>query len=302
MRFWKITLLAKVSNSKSSLNSVNTYVDEEFNKVLKGLPLPLINKMKYLYQGKRIRTKLLFNCAKIINCPIPNILIPAFTIELIHTVSLLHDDVIDADLQRRGAKTINEIFDNKTAIFLGSYLIQSLFNKLSSYDKNLKSILLTKIKEVCQGELIQNNYFTIKKKIKKDDILTIAKKKTGALFSLASLLPCLINNKSKKEKSFFEECGYQFGVSYQLLDDVKDVLQDFKKNQNLQKNLNYPLHFFTKKKIDSKKSFQKVKEKIDLLFQNILEKTKKNNYSKEALDFFYYTQKEINLLSLSIME
>ncbi len=304
--------MPKNNHFNSSLKALNDYIDEEFKKSLKDLPPPLKPKMKYLYQGKRVRTKLIYNSAKIINCPIKEIFLSAFAVELIHTISLLHDDVIDDDFKRRGADTINSIFDNKTAIFLGNYLIQNLFYLLAKHQETLKKeILLNKLNEICRGELMQNSYFKTKKKINKQDILGIAKKKTGALFSLSAILPCLSRKMDSELIKMFEECGYAFGVSYQLLDDFKDILKDFKKNQNIGSNLNYPIQLIEGKgakitKSSSKELKKKILEeillKIKTIALNLKKKIHTSSYSQEIKKFHQYFEQEMDALGQRILK
>ena len=253
----------------------------------------------------------MYNCAKIIDCPVENIFLPAFAVELVHTISLLHDDVIDSDLKRRGADTINSLFDNKTAVFLGNYLIQSLFYLLSKEHEYLKEILLRKLSEICRGELMQNSYFKTKKKINKKDIMGIAKKKTGALFSLSAVLPCLYRKINDESRKMFEECGYAFGISYQLLDDFKDLAKDFEKNRNLRSNLNYPIQLVKEQDLEfigdgenkfKKKILKKTFFKINSISLNIKKKIDEKLHSKEVEDFYRYTEREIDAISHEILK
>ncbi len=274
-----------------NLKLLNSRVDALFKGTLKSLPKNLSKNMKYLYQGKRIRTKLIFNAAKIFDCKLEHIVFPAYAVELIHTVSLLHDDVIDVDHKRRGAKTINSIFDNQAAVFLGDYLIKNLFLDVhqTNIDLKIKIVLLKKLNEICEGELLQNSFSFTKKKVSKDNLIDIAKKKTGALFALSATLPLLIKEVESEVLSFFELCGYAFGISYQLIDDYKDRLEDYQSNKNT--GINYSLQTGDINAYP-KVFFEKTLEKIKEIFFKLKKKLDKNPNIKNV-EFYNFVYKEI---------
>jgi octaprenyl-diphosphate synthase len=180
--------------------------------------------------GKRIRPILVVLTAKLFdlhhNKDISNL---AAAIELIHMASLLHDDVVDGSESRRGIKTVNFKWNNKTSILVGDFLFSKSFCLMSEVGNDEVLKLLSKTSSILsEGEIIQmQSSFDLA--ITLDDYLKIISSKTASLFSAACQVPALLLNKSKEEILNLEIFGTNLGMIFQLTDDLLDY-QGSKKN------------------------------------------------------------------------
>ncbi len=173
--------------------------------------------------GKRIRPILLILAAKLCGTKSgsdhQNL---AAAVELIHSATLLHDDVVDTSQVRRGKKTANAIWDNKSSILVGDYLFSIAF-QLMVRSKNLRVLdLLAKASSImADGEVMQLE--------SSSDVALSQKKyfeiifgKTAVLFSAACESGALINNRPEPEVSALREFGKNLGIIFQIIDDVLD--------------------------------------------------------------------------------
>jgi len=222
--------------------------------LISDLPPLILNKTNYVTKGKFLRSNLMRKVAKTFKVPGKNIIAPASILELIHTCTLIHDDVIDMQKVRRGEKTINFHLKNKITVMSGDLMIASTLSEFSTFDDfNLETEFYKKIKEVCLGEIKQDMQTSIHNPINPLKCLDIARMKTGGLFALSFMVPGIIAKVKRDMMNFLEACGYLYGTVYQLIDDYKDILFDIKKNESEFKHWTYPLNLW--KKID-KKSFK----------------------------------------------
>jgi octaprenyl-diphosphate synthase len=173
--------------------------------------------------GKRIRPILLILSAKLCGTKTGddhyNL---AAAVELIHTATLLHDDVVDRSEIRRGKKTAHAIWDNKASILVGDYLFASAF-QLMVRSRNLSALdLLAKTSSImADGEVMQlenSNDVTLCK----EKYLEIIFSKTAILFSTACESGAIINNRSQEENFSLRNFGKNLGIIFQIIDDILD--------------------------------------------------------------------------------
>lgn len=172
--------------------------------------------------GKRIRPVLLILAGKLFNQNNQNCYNLAAAVELIHSATLLHDDVVDTSQIRRGKKTANAIWDNKPSILVGDYLFSIAF-QLMVLSKNLAVLdLLAKASStMADGEVMQlENSSDIH--LSKEKYFDIIFGKTAVLFSASCEAPALINGGSSEEIRALREFGKNLGNIFQILDDVLD--------------------------------------------------------------------------------
>ena len=192
----------------------------------------LIHKMTNYHLrtgGKRIRPLLTLGSAKLcgylkggrdINL--------AACVELIHTATLMHDDVIDVSSVRRGKKTINSIWGNQSSILVGDYLLSRCFEMMVE-DGNLEvlKLLSSTSSKIAQGEILQLQH--------KGDIdmleetyLKIISTKTAVLFSASTKVGAILANKKNNEKDALEFYGKNLGLTFQIADDILDYNSELK--------------------------------------------------------------------------
>ena len=201
----------------------------------------LIPAMKYgLFPGgKKIRSKILVDIGSLLSIDYKTLIIIGAAVECIHAYSLIHDDLpcMDDDRMRRGKPSTHVKFGESTAVLAGNSLQTMACEILASSSLKLKEktkINLIKKLSECSGHLgiAGGQYLDLsyeKKKIPKDKIIEMEKKKTGKLFSFCCAAPAIIKNKNNKEIEFFEDIGLNIGLLFQIADDLIDFRGDSKK-------------------------------------------------------------------------
>lgn len=146
----------------------------------------------------------------------------AALIELLHTATLVHDDVVDDSLYRRGFFSINALWKNKIAVLVGDYLLsKGLLLSVDHGDHHLLKIVSEAVKQMSEGELLQIEKAR-KLDIDEDTYFTIIKQKTASL--IASCCACGVASVSKDEALIeqFRLFGEHIGIAFQINDDLLD--------------------------------------------------------------------------------
>jgi octaprenyl-diphosphate synthase len=177
--------------------------------------------------GKRIRPILLLISAKLCGSQHEeNQHYLASAVEMIHSATLLHDDVVDMSEIRRGKKTANALWDNKASILVGDYLF-SLSFQLMVKSQNLAILdLLAKTSSIiADGEVLQlQNSTNID--LTAEKYFEIIFGKTAVLFSACCEVGALLNNRSKEEIEALRLFGKYLGMVFQIVDDILDYSSD----------------------------------------------------------------------------
>ncbi len=172
-------------------------------------------------KGKRLRAKLILKIAGLSD----DAYRLAAIVELIHAASLLHDDVIDDALTRRGEESINSLFGNKTSIMLGDILYSKGFSQLTTLPNEVAYKISNAVALLSVGELLDvelSKSFNENQEIYLDMIY----KKTASLIEAASASAAFL---AKKDVSMYELYGKNLGLAFQVIDDVLDITQDSEK-------------------------------------------------------------------------
>lgn len=144
-------------------------------------------------------------------------------VEFFHSATLVHDDIIDGSVERRGKKTFNYIKGDRYALLLGDYLFASCFKELASYgDSSLIRILSTVGIYSCLGEFFQQKQS--RTMMRKEDYFLRIKNKTGYLFSAACNIGARLAKKSDFEVEKYSSFGMKLGQAYQICDDSLDIV------------------------------------------------------------------------------
>tara|TARA_B100000795_G_scaffold156915_1_gene117814 strand:- start:45 stop:917 length:873 start_codon:yes stop_codon:yes gene_type:complete len=194
----------------------------------------LIPAMEYgLFPGgKKIRSKILLDMGDIFKIEYKILIAVGAAVECIHAYSLIHDDLpcMDNDDLRRGKPSTHIKFGESTAVLAGNSLLTMAFEILTSsdlkIDEKIKVNLVKKLSE-CSGHLgiAGGQYLDLsfeKKKISKNNIIDMEKRKTGKLFSFCCMVPAIIKKKNLREINFFEKIGANIGLLFQIADDMID--------------------------------------------------------------------------------
>ena len=272
-----VQLKKQINNSyfhlKDSVDEKLVLVEEKIKAKLTS-DVELVQKMAdyhIMTGGKRLRALLTLSSAKLcgytkggrdINL--------AACVELIHSATLMHDDVIDVGDLRRGKKTLNSIWGNQSSILIGDYLLSRCFEMMVE-DGNLEilKLLSSTSAKIAQGEVLQLQH---KGEIDmlEETYLKIISSKTAALFAASTKVGAILSNIGSKEKNALDFYGKNIGLTFQIADDALDY--------------NSELKLFGKKV--GKDFFEgKITLPIILLLQkiNILEKQKIETFFKQDI-------------------
>lgn len=205
----------------------------------------LIEAMRYsaLSDGKRIRPFLLLTSAEIFGVAADKALNAAVAIEFIHAYSLIHDDLpaMDNDDFRRGIPTNHKKFNEATAILAGDSLLTYAFEILADESTHQNpttrcELIKTLAKAsgfmgMAGGQMIDLE--TAQQKISKEKLLHLHRLKTGELFIASAKMGAILGNATIEEKSALQNFAHDFGLAFQIKDDILDH-QEAGKNESLE--------------------------------------------------------------------
>lgn len=176
--------------------------------------------------GKRLRPALVLLSGKLSGGK-PDQLIPASAaMELLHTATLIHDDVVDRSDVRRGRRTVTSRWDPGIAVLGGDLLFAVAFSILSSYQKpRILSVMSDVILELCQGEISQYS-LRGSLEITEDYYLDLTRKKTASLMAASMLLGGIISGADEETQDRLHRYGLNLGMAFQIADDILDFCGD----------------------------------------------------------------------------
>ena len=187
--------------------------------------VPLINQLgQYIINtgGKRLRPALVILSSKIFSYQGNKHINLAAIIELIHTATLLHDDVVDASILRRGQKTANQRWGNEASVLVGDFVYSRAFQMMVNVDSlRIMQILSEATNTIAEGE-VQQLVNRNKSETSENNYLNVIRDKTAKLFEAAAQLGAVISNKTVKEEKAMSSYGRHLGTAFQLIDDVLD--------------------------------------------------------------------------------
>jgi octaprenyl-diphosphate synthase len=187
--------------------------------------IPLLNIiLNYILRrkGKQMRPLLVFLTAKLNGEIAESTYIAATCIELLHTASLVHDDVVDDAHERRGSLSINALWNSKIAVLLGDYLLSTGMHicvEKSRYD--MLEIISEAVKSMSEGELLQLQKAR-KLNIKEEDYYKIIVSKTAALLSACTACGARSVSEDAETIQQMKEFGENIGLAFQIRDDILD--------------------------------------------------------------------------------
>lgn len=187
--------------------------------------IPLLNIiLNYVLRrkGKQMRPLLVFLTARLNGIIAEPTFVAATCIELLHTASLVHDDVVDDACERRGVLSINALWNSKIAVLLGDYLLSSGMHicvEKSRYD--MLEIISEAVKSMAEGELLQIQKAR-KLNIKEEDYYKIIISKTAAMLSACSACGAKSVTDDPETIQLMKDFGENIGIAFQIRDDLLD--------------------------------------------------------------------------------
>jgi octaprenyl-diphosphate synthase len=202
--------------------------EAKFAEAVKSKTALLDTVMRYVIKrkGKQMRPMFVFLCAKLHGQINESTYRAAALVEMLHTATLVHDDVVDDSMERRGFFSINAMWKNKVAVLVGDYLLsKGLLLSTSNNEFELLHILSDAIKQMSEGELLQIEK-TRKLNISEDIYFEIIKNKTASLLSSACGAGAFSTSQSKEICEAMKLFGEKTGIAFQIKDDLFDYGTD----------------------------------------------------------------------------
>ncbi len=234
--------------------------------------------------GKRTRPIIVLLSSKLAGGDYKDVLDMALAVELIHTASLAHDDIIDKGVVRRNVETLNVKYDPSLAMLVGDWLISKSVELTSKYGEEIIKNFAKTGMLMSEGEII--DVYSIEDDINEESYFKCIKGKTASLFAYAArnAYKFVSGDNEKSERMF--EYGYYLGIAYQLVDDLLEYLEIFEDKKSEFESLTLP--FILERKIG-------FKEAVNIALNYIKDFAKK---SKKALENFPKSDAKSKLLFL----
>ncbi len=206
---------------REKINKVETLIQQKLKS-----DVDLIEKMSNHHLssgGKRLRALLTLGSAKLtgFDKQFRDINLAA-CVELIHSATLLHDDVIDESKLRRGSQTTNSIWGNQSSILVGDYLLSRCFEMMvEDGDLEILKLLSSTSAKIAQGEVMQLQHKG-EADLLEETYIDIINLKTASLFSASTKTGACLSKSNEKEKKALESYGKNLGLAFQIADDALD--------------------------------------------------------------------------------
>ena len=198
--------------------------DKVFNDIMSSNVKLIDTVVKYIvkHKGKNLRPLLVIMSAKLVAPPNLNTYIVASIIEMLHSATLVHDDVVDEAELRRSFPSINAVWKNKIAVLIGDYLLSKcLIGGTKTGSLDVMRILAEASKRLSKGELKQIEH-SRKLTISEEDFMKMISDKTAALLSAASELGALTVSEKEEDRQNLKAFGENLGIAFQIRDDLLD--------------------------------------------------------------------------------
>jgi len=301
--------------SKNLIAAELATFEQKFTQSVKS-QTPLLDRiMKYIIKrkGKQLRPMFVFLSARLHGSVNESTYRAAALVELLHTATLVHDDVVDESLERRGFFSVNALWKNKIAVLVGDYLLsKGLLLSTDAGDFKHLHILSEAVKQMSEGELLQIEKAR-KLNLKEDIYFEIIRSKTASLLSSACAVGAWSTSQDENLTQRMKLFGEKTGIAFQIKDDLFDYGNDNvgkpTGNDLKEKKLTLPI-IYTLNHIDASekrkiiyiiKNENKNAEKVKYVMQKVIETggidyaiEKMNQYRDEALAIlFEYPKSEI---------
>jgi octaprenyl-diphosphate synthase len=217
-------ILRTLEEIKAPIEKELENFEERFAQELKSNVSLLDSIMRFVIKrkGKQVRPLFIFLSAEICGKTNENTYHAASLIEMLHTATLIHDDVVDDSMQRRGFFSLNALWGNKVAVLIGDYMLsKGLLLSLQHGAYNLLHICSDAIREMSEGELLQIEKAR-KLDIKEEVYFEIIRKKTASLIASACAAGAASVVSTEKDIKKMLLMGEKIGMAFQIRDDLFD--------------------------------------------------------------------------------
>ena len=218
--------MSKVYEIREPISKEMEVFEEKFSKLMLS-KVPLLNRITHYIikrKGKQMRPMLIFLCSKLLSNGKVNdkVYRGASVIELIHTATLIHDDVVDESNKRRGFFSINAIWKNKIAVLVGDFLLsKGMLLCIDNKDYDILDVISESVKQMSEGELLQIEK-TKKLNIDEKTYFEIIEKKTASLISSCCKIAAISVTTNSNQIEKISKLGMYIGIAFQIKDDLFD--------------------------------------------------------------------------------
>ena len=206
--------------TKNELNRVQTAIKKELpsEKIIQDIYEYIFNT-----EGKKTRALLSLLSSRSSKIKSAQRIDLASIIELLHTATLVHDDVVDESEVRRGSKSVNQVWTNSYSVLIGDFIYSKAF--ILMVKLGIPSILDELAKatnDIARGEIIQLELSEKKESIKLNELLKVSYLKTGRLFEAAAKTGAILSSSNKSYINDVSEYAKNLGILFQIRDDLLD--------------------------------------------------------------------------------
>ncbi|MBS3815531.1 MAG: polyprenyl synthetase family protein [Hadesarchaea archaeon] len=218
------------------LNRRSRVVDEKIDELIpeEFEPSSLAKATRHLIQagGKRLRPVISMVSCEAVGGKEEDVVESAAALELLHTFTLVHDDIMDRDEVRRGVKTVHQTWNEPIAIIAGDALFAKVFEAIAENAGNQKvstrrivDLVETVSKasfEICQGQALDME-FEERKNVSESEYMNMIERKTGVLFEASTKVGALLGGGNREEINSLADYGRLVGIAFQIHDDILGV-------------------------------------------------------------------------------
>ena len=220
--------MSLINDIKQPISTELNLFESKFREAMKS-SVPLLDTiMTYIVKrkGKQVRPMFVFYCAKLFEGINESTYRGASMVELLHTATLVHDDVVDDSDERRGFFSINALWKNKIAVLVGDYLLsKGLLLSVKNKDFHLLEIISEAVQAMSEGELLQIEK-TRNLNLSEEVYFDIIKKKTASLIASCCAIGAASAGANAEQIKQMHLFGEKIGIAFQIKDDLLDYGDD----------------------------------------------------------------------------
>jgi len=211
-------------NYLTYIENARRIIDHDISQIMSMVTdFGLCEKIKYVLrtQGKRLRPIMVLLSAQSVGGRIESVRKLALAIEMLHIASLIHDDILDQDILRRNELTANIKWGIRDAVLIGDALASLSFYLSADYESEIMKIISQTSVKLSDGE-----YLDVKESIdtrKESDYIETIRKKSASLFKTSTQCGAIAAKAKRNEIDALSEFGENFGLAYQIKDDLLDI-------------------------------------------------------------------------------
>ena len=206
------------------IENARRIIDRDISQIMSMVTdFGLCEKIKYVLrtQGKRLRPIMVLLSAQSVGGQVETVRKLALAIEMLHMASLIHDDILDQDIVRRNELTVNTKWGIRDAVLIGDALASLSFYLSADYENEIMKIISQTSVKLSDGEYLDVKESTDTRK-ERDYIETI-RKKSASLFKTSTQCGAIAAEAKRNEIDALSEFGENFGLAYQIMDDLLDI-------------------------------------------------------------------------------